>query len=278
MLTPSFAGELFGPGQALDASKYFIILPDTIGTGKSTKPSDGLRARFSGLRLRRSCALTIPPADGGARSPSPAAGDGQLHGRHGDVGVGRITIRASWTRWCRWPRRPARCRRATGCCGACWLRHWTIQSMTTATTPRSLRRCETRASCSSASLPTATRSAPGARGDRALGRQAGRCPPRRALFRGRQRLRLSVACVWRYNPPQCRPDRGSGAGDQLRRRRTQPAGDRRDRCGDEAREARQALSGPGLDSQTRGHLTTGNAKFYAPQLQELLQTAPQRTM
>jgi len=46
MLTPAFAGELFGPGQALDARKYFIILPDTIGTGKSTKPSDGLRAKF----------------------------------------------------------------------------------------------------------------------------------------------------------------------------------------------------------------------------------------
>jgi homoserine O-acetyltransferase/O-succinyltransferase len=40
------AGELFGPGQALDASKYFIILPDAIGTGKTTKPSDGLRAKF----------------------------------------------------------------------------------------------------------------------------------------------------------------------------------------------------------------------------------------
>jgi len=46
MLTPAFAGELFGPGQPLDASKYFIILPDTIGTGRSTKPSDGLRATF----------------------------------------------------------------------------------------------------------------------------------------------------------------------------------------------------------------------------------------
>jgi homoserine O-acetyltransferase len=46
MLTPAFAGLLFGPGQPLDASKYFIILPDTIGTGQSTKPSDGLRARF----------------------------------------------------------------------------------------------------------------------------------------------------------------------------------------------------------------------------------------
>ena len=46
LLTPAFAGQLFGPGQALDASKYFIILPDAIGTGRSTKPSDGLRAKF----------------------------------------------------------------------------------------------------------------------------------------------------------------------------------------------------------------------------------------
>jgi len=46
MLTPVFAGELFGPGQPLDASRYYIILTDAIGTGKSSKPSDGLRASF----------------------------------------------------------------------------------------------------------------------------------------------------------------------------------------------------------------------------------------
>ena len=46
LLSPVFAGELFGPGQPLDASRYFIILPDAIGHGKSTKPSDGLRAKF----------------------------------------------------------------------------------------------------------------------------------------------------------------------------------------------------------------------------------------
>ena len=46
MLTPAFAGELFGAGQPLDAGRYFIILPDAIGTGKSSKPSDGLRAAF----------------------------------------------------------------------------------------------------------------------------------------------------------------------------------------------------------------------------------------
>jgi homoserine O-acetyltransferase len=46
MLTPAFAGELFGVGQALDANKYFIILPDALGAGKTSKPSDGLRAKF----------------------------------------------------------------------------------------------------------------------------------------------------------------------------------------------------------------------------------------
>ena len=46
MLTPAFAGELFGAGQPLDAKRYYIILPDAVGTGKSSKPSDGLRTRF----------------------------------------------------------------------------------------------------------------------------------------------------------------------------------------------------------------------------------------
>jgi homoserine O-acetyltransferase/O-succinyltransferase len=46
MLNTAFGAELFGPGQPLDAAKYFIVLPDSIGTGKSSKPSDGMRAKF----------------------------------------------------------------------------------------------------------------------------------------------------------------------------------------------------------------------------------------
>ncbi len=46
MLSPVFGGELFGPGQPLDASRYYVILPDAIGHGKSRKPSDGLRTGF----------------------------------------------------------------------------------------------------------------------------------------------------------------------------------------------------------------------------------------
>jgi homoserine O-acetyltransferase len=45
-LRPQFADELYGPGQPLDIRRYFIILPDNIGHGKSSKPSNGLRMRF----------------------------------------------------------------------------------------------------------------------------------------------------------------------------------------------------------------------------------------
>ena len=45
-LAAAFAGELFGPGQPLDAKRYYIILPDAIGAGKSARPSDDLRTRF----------------------------------------------------------------------------------------------------------------------------------------------------------------------------------------------------------------------------------------
>jgi homoserine O-acetyltransferase len=45
-LSPQFADELYGPGQPLDIRKYWVILPDAIGHGRSSKPSDGLRMRF----------------------------------------------------------------------------------------------------------------------------------------------------------------------------------------------------------------------------------------
>jgi homoserine O-acetyltransferase len=49
-LRPRVGGELFGSGQPLDATKYYIILPDNIGRGGSSKPSDGLRAKFPHYR------------------------------------------------------------------------------------------------------------------------------------------------------------------------------------------------------------------------------------
>jgi homoserine O-acetyltransferase len=45
-LTPTYAGELFGPGKLLDTARYYIVLPDGIGHGASSKPSDGMHAHF----------------------------------------------------------------------------------------------------------------------------------------------------------------------------------------------------------------------------------------
>ena len=45
-IRPEFAGELFGKGQLLDATKFYLIIPDNLGHGKSSKPSDGLHAKF----------------------------------------------------------------------------------------------------------------------------------------------------------------------------------------------------------------------------------------
>src|SRR6476619_2231231 len=45
-IRPEFAGELFGAGKLLDATKFFIVLPDGIGHGKSSKPSDGMHTKF----------------------------------------------------------------------------------------------------------------------------------------------------------------------------------------------------------------------------------------
>jgi homoserine O-acetyltransferase len=49
-IRPEFAGELFGNGQPLDATRYYLILPDGIGHGKSSKPSDGLKGKFPPYR------------------------------------------------------------------------------------------------------------------------------------------------------------------------------------------------------------------------------------
>jgi homoserine O-acetyltransferase len=51
-MTPGLAGELFGAGQPLDASRYFLVIPDSIGFGGSSKPSDGLKGKFPHYRYR----------------------------------------------------------------------------------------------------------------------------------------------------------------------------------------------------------------------------------
>ena len=102
------SGGLFGPGQPLDASKYYIILPDAIGHGKTAKPSDGLRAKFpqydyddmvvaqyrlvtEGLGVRH-VRMVLGLSMGGMKP-----------------GYGARNIRISWTPWFRWRLNRAQC-------------------------------------------------------------------------------------------------------------------------------------------------------------------------
>jgi homoserine O-acetyltransferase/O-succinyltransferase len=87
MLNPGFAGELFGPGQPLDAIRYYLILPDAIGTGKSSKPSDGLRASFPNYNYDDMVEAQYRLVTEHLGAP-PSAGARELHGRYAHVALG----------------------------------------------------------------------------------------------------------------------------------------------------------------------------------------------
>ena len=84
-----FAGELFGAGQPLDATRYFIVLADGIGHGKSAKPSDGLRARFPQYGYTDMVEAQYRLRHGRVEGQSPSIGHGHFDGRHAHLGMGR---------------------------------------------------------------------------------------------------------------------------------------------------------------------------------------------
>ena len=115
-LTPAFAGELFGPGQPLDASKYFIILSDALGTGKSARPSDGLRTKFPKYNYADMVeAQYRPVTEGlGIRHLRLVLGN-SMGGMH--TWLWGEKYPTSWMCWCPWRRNPRPWRAAIGCCG-----------------------------------------------------------------------------------------------------------------------------------------------------------------
>jgi homoserine O-acetyltransferase len=96
MLTPEFAGQLFGPGQPVDATKYYIIIPDSIGHGKSSKPSDSLKTKFPKYDYADmvDAQYRLLTED---RHPSCSPYHRQFYGRHADVALGR---EISWIHGC----------------------------------------------------------------------------------------------------------------------------------------------------------------------------------
>ena len=92
-IRPEFAGELFGKDQPLDATKFFIVLPDGIGHGKSSKPSDGMHAKFPRYGYLDMVEAQLPIAHRRPRRKSRATGDGHVDGRNAYLAVGRTASR-----------------------------------------------------------------------------------------------------------------------------------------------------------------------------------------
>ena len=99
LMAPQFSDVLFAPGQPLDIGKYFIILPDDIGHGQSSKPSDGLRMRFPAYDYDDMVASQQPDADGRSARRPPAPDPRHLDGLHADLRLGRDLSQASPTPW-----------------------------------------------------------------------------------------------------------------------------------------------------------------------------------
>jgi hypothetical protein len=138
-LMPSLADELFAAGQPLDASKYFIVMPDGIGRGGSSKPSDGLRAKFPHYRY-----TDIINAQ--HRLLTEHLGIKHLRLVLGSsmaaciAGCGAGCILASWMDWCRSPASRSPSRAATGSPVASPSRRSATTPTTTAATTRPNRR------------------------------------------------------------------------------------------------------------------------------------------
>ena len=89
----SLADELFAKGQPLDTAEHFIIIPDSIGVGRSSKPSDGLRDQVSALSLQRHRARRASIGDRASQGAPSASCARQLDGRHADLDVGLYVSR-----------------------------------------------------------------------------------------------------------------------------------------------------------------------------------------
>ena len=87
-LRPSLADELFKDGQPLDAGRYFIIIPDALGRGGSSKPSDGLKGNFPHYRYRDMVDSTHRLVTEGLKVAPSAAGHRQLARLHAQLSCG----------------------------------------------------------------------------------------------------------------------------------------------------------------------------------------------
>jgi homoserine O-acetyltransferase/O-succinyltransferase len=278
MLTPAFAGELFGKGQPLDASKYFIIIPDSVGHGKSAKPSDGLKTAFPRYDYNDMVDAQYRLVTGG------------LGIKHLRLVIGNsMGGMHSWIWATRYPQMMdvvvPMASQPTAMAARNWiLRRTMIETIRNdpdynggnyTAQPRMMKYAISayRFASAGGTLAYQTLAPSAARADAMVDEQlalpvtadandyiyqweASRdCDPSADMEKIEATLLAINAADDERNPPET----GVTAGAIKR-----------------IRNGRLHLIA--ASTETRGHLTTGNARFYAEQLRDLLQTAPQRTM
>ena len=278
MLTPTFAGELFGPGQPLDAAKYYIIIPDSLGHGKSSKPSDGMKTAFPKYDYE-------DMVDAQYRLVKEGLGIRHLRLVIGNSMGGMHT----WIWGVRYPQfmdvLVPMASQPTEMAARNWmLRRMMLETIRNdpdykggnyTTQPRMMKYAIAayRFASAGGTLGYQTQAPTAAKADKMVDEQLA-LPiaadandylyqwdashdynPSAALERIEATLLAINAADDERNPPE------TGVTDAALKR---------------VKNGKLYLIP--ASTETRGHLTTGNAKFYSQQLQELLATAPQRTM
>ena len=272
MLTPGFAGELFGPGQPLDAAKYYIIILDGIGHGKSQKPSDGMKTAF-------------PKYDAQYRLVTEGLGLKHLRLVIGNSMGGMHT----WIWGVKYPQAMDALVPMAAQPTEMSARNWMLRRMMLETIRNDPDYKGGNYTAQPRMMKYAINAYGIATGGGTLGYQTLAPTVAKADKMVDHRLALSITSdandflyQWEashdYNPSAGleRIEATLLAINAADDERNPPETGLTDAALKRVKNGRLFLIP--ASTETRGHLTTGNAAFYKQQLQELLQTAPQRTM
>jgi homoserine O-acetyltransferase len=278
MLTAEFAGQLFGPGQPLDASKYYIIIPDGLGHGQSSKPSDGMKTAFPRYNYD-------DMVDAHYRLVTEGLGIKHLRLVIGNSMGGMH----AWIWGVRYPQMMDAVVPMASQPTAMAARNWMLRRMMIETIRNDPDYKDGNYTAQPRMMKYAVNAYQIATGGGTLGYQT--LAPTTAKADKMIDDRLAVAVTADANDFlyqwEASHDYDPSAGMEkiaATLLAINAADDERNppETGVTDAAIRRITNGNlyliPASTETRGHLTTGNAKFYSQQLRELLQTAPQRTM
>jgi homoserine O-acetyltransferase/O-succinyltransferase len=278
MLTAEFAGQLFGPGQPLDASKYYIIIPDGIGHGKSSKPSDGMKTAFPKYDYD-------DMVDAHYRLVTEGLGIKHLRLVIGNSMGGMQT----WIWGVRYPQMMDALVPMASQPTAMAARNWMLRRMMIETIRNDPDYKDGNYTAQPRMMKYAINAYGIATGGGTLGYQTLAPTSAKADKMVDERLTMAVTAdandfVYQWEASHDYDPSAGMEKIEATLLAINAADDERNPPETGVTDAAMKRIKSGklylipASTETRGHLTTGNAKFYAQQLQELLQTAPQRTM